>query len=114
MTPLSRRVNRFGISEISFQRIQRVLTDFAEIDRVMIFGSRAQGNCRKGSDIDLAIYGQHLRSETAWRLETELNERVPIPYYVDVVAPQHSTHTELKAHIDRVGKVFYERNPIPA
>jgi predicted nucleotidyltransferase len=106
--------DRFGISKLSFCRIQRVLRDFSDIERVVIFGSRANGTCRKGSDIDLAIYGQHLQSTTAWQLETELNERIPIPYHVDVVAPQYSSHTELKAHVDRVGKVFYEQNSIPA
>ena len=99
----------FGISIQSFERIQEVLADFDEVERVEIFGSRAKGNYKKGSDIDLAIYGRNLRPETALHLEAKLNEDTPIPYFVDVLAPRFLHDPELIDHIHRVGLPFYEK-----
>lgn len=88
-----------------------MLTEFDTIDRVTIFGSRAKGNYRKGSDIDLAIYGKGLLRQTALDLSARLNERTPIPYFVDVLAPDLLNDLALIEHIQRVGAVFYEKAP---
>ena len=101
----------FGISAKSARLIRQVLTEFDTIDRVIIFGSRAKGNYHKGSDIDLAIYGKNLPRQTPLDLSAQLNERTPIPYFVDVLAPDFLDNSALIDHIQRVGVVFYEKTP---
>lgn len=52
------KTNNFGIESESYQRIVKALSQFREIDEVIVFGSRAMGNYKKGSDIDLALLGK--------------------------------------------------------
>lgn len=102
-------MNRFGISQHSYDIILSVLSSFPEVEKVILFGSRAKGNFKQGSDIDLAIEGEACTDLTAMRLNGMLNEEVPIPYHVDVVGYNQLSHRELKDHIDRVGITFYEQ-----
>jgi predicted nucleotidyltransferase len=101
--------NKFGISSKSFSLIIETLRQFEDIDSVKIFGSRALGTFKNGSDIDLAVIGKDLQESTAMNLSAELNESLPIPYFVDVVAPQNLTNRNLIDHIERAGVVFYEK-----
>ena len=98
----------FGISKKSCKCIKKTINLFPDIEKVIIFGSRAKGNYKKGSDIDLAIYGNKLKKNTALNLAAILNEEKPLPYYVDVMAPDHLNNQDLAAHINRVGILFYE------
>lgn len=59
---------KFGISEISFNRIVEVLEKYDKIDQVLIFGSRSIGNYKKGSDIDLAVFGVDITAEEINRI----------------------------------------------
>ena len=43
----------FGIYPKSFKEIQLIIDDCSSIDDVIIYGSRAKGNYKEGSDIDL-------------------------------------------------------------
>ena len=104
--------NNFSISDFSFNCICDTLKKYEDIERALIFGSRAKGNYKKGSDIDLAIYGTELKKITAMDLAGKLNEEVPIPYYVDVVAPQHNGNTDFVKHIERFGIEFYVKSII--
>ena len=101
--------NSFDISNKSLELILETISGFHDIDRVLIFGSRALGTHKKGSDIDLAIFGDKLKKETPLNLAAKLNEEVPIPYYIDIVAPRFIDNTSLVNHIERVGKLFYTR-----
>lgn len=99
-------MNRFGISEKSYQLLQDTFSKFPEVEEVIIFGSRAKGNYKKGSDIDLAIKGAKCTASLAWRLQSYINEHLPIPYNVDVINYNSLDHRELKRHIDGVGIRF--------
>ena len=101
--------NEFGIYEKSFRLILDTLSQYPDIKKALIFGSRAMGNFQKGSDIDIAIYGEMLDEDRALDLAAVLNERIPIPYFCDIVAPEYLKNQNLVEHIDRVGKVFYEK-----
>ncbi|WP_419803030.1 nucleotidyltransferase family protein [Mucilaginibacter sp.] len=85
------------------------LQDYQEVEKAVLFGSRAKGNYRKGSDIDLAITGKNVSAVIALNLKAYLNEVLPIPYYVDVVAYNLLDQPDLKEHIDRVGISFYQK-----
>jgi uncharacterized protein len=101
-------MNSFGISEKSFQLLQETFVLYPQVEEVIIFGSRAKGNYKKESDIDLAIKGNKCSPSLAWRLQSHFNEELPIPYMVDVVDYNSLEHQELREHIDRVGVRFYE------
>ena len=101
--------NPFGISEKSYMLLIEALTKYTQIEEVIVFGSRAKGNYKKGSDIDLAIKGKNCTARLALDLGAFINEELPIPYMVDVIDYNSLQHRELKEHIDRAGIVFYKK-----
>lgn len=82
---------------------------FPEVSELILFGSRAKGNYKAGSDIDLAIKGPSVSYDTAVRLADVLNEEIPLPYYFDVLHYEAIADRRLVEHIDRVGIVLYAR-----
>ena len=100
--------NRFGITEKSYNYIVSYLKTNPNIEKVILFGSRAKGNYKRGSDIDLAIKGKESSPELAIDIESFINEEIPVPYTVDVVDYNSLKKKELKEHIDRVGVLFYQ------
>ncbi len=100
---------KFGITPRSKDMIVHALMKREEIEKAAIFGSRAIGNYKNGSDIDLAIYGSFITEETVNNLSVELNEKLPIPYYFDIVHYDSLKHDGLRKHIEDFGVVFYQR-----
>ncbi len=90
--------------------MMEAINGFHEIEKVLLFGSRAMGNYKPGSDIDLAIFGEKINFETVSRLHGKLNEQLPIPYFVDVVNYNAIELEGLKQHILEEGKVIFRRN----
>jgi uncharacterized protein len=102
--------NRFGIYDKTFLFMLETFKSFTEIEHVIIYGSRAIGNYKKGSDIDLAIVGEKVDLHTVNKLSVKLNEELPVPYYFDVLDYNSLSNQELKKHIDQEGKFLYSRN----
>ena len=98
--------NNFGITEKSYALIQETLKKFPEIEKAIIFGCRAMGNYKRGSDIDLVITGRDATGLTALNLSSLLNEELPIPYKFDIISYNQINNKELKKHIDTEGKIF--------
>ncbi|MEJ0063040.1 MAG: nucleotidyltransferase domain-containing protein [Alphaproteobacteria bacterium] len=97
----------FGLTEHERALISGVLSRHPEIARAVIFGSRAKGNYRPNSDIDVAVWGD-LVNGTLARLAGELEE-LRLPYLFDVQRYEAIAHPALKEHIDLVGKEIYAR-----
>ena len=102
-------MNLFGLTDTSFQKLMQALETFPEIEKAIMFGSRAMGTEKKGSDVDLAIQGQSVTSETVTKLHTLLEENLPLPYFFDIVDYATIQTPELKRHIDEFGKTFYPK-----
>ncbi|MEW5886409.1 MAG: nucleotidyltransferase domain-containing protein [Pseudomonadota bacterium] len=98
----------FGLPAATLEAIRSILAEAPAVQRAIIFGSRAMGNYRRGSDIDLALQGPDVTLDVQTRLSARLDES-PIPYQVDLVRLDALEHPGLRAHIERVGQVFYER-----
>jgi len=94
---------KYGLRDGDIAHIIDAIQQFPEITEVVLFGSRAKGNYKKGSDVDLAIKGDRLTDEITARLADSLNEEKPLPYFFDVVHYEAIAEPKLKEHIDRVG-----------
>ncbi len=103
----------YGLSAEVLAQIRSVFTHFPAIERVILYGSRAKGTHRPGSDIDLALLGEGLEERTLSRIDSEL-EHLLLPYTLDLSLFSKLTHPALIEHILRVGKPFYERERISA
>lgn len=71
-----------------------------------IYGSRAKGNYKNGSDIDLTLKGNHLNLSLLNQIANELDDLM-LPYTFDLSIYSHISNEALIEHIDRVGKLFY-------
>jgi predicted nucleotidyltransferase len=100
-------MNKFGITEQSFNYIIESLGLYKEIEKTIIFGSRSIGNYKKGSDIDLSIIGENVTDKTVLSLSTKLNQELPIPYYFDIINYQTIDNIQLQEHIDQFGSEIY-------
>ena len=89
--------------------MMEAFSTFEEIEFVVVFGSRAMGNYKHGSDIDIALKGPQINPGITMRLQRMLNEEVPIPYTVDVVDYAHLEHDGLRNHINEIGIVIYRQ-----
>ena len=98
----------FGLPDTTLAAIRRILADFSAVEKAVLYGSRAKGNYRSGSDIDLALMGDGLDLRILGEIAARLEES-PIPYQVDLVLWDRIDHVKLREHIERVGVVFYQR-----
>lgn len=101
--------NPFGVSDKSYQLLLETFNKYPQIEDVIVFGSRAKGNYKRGSDIDLVIKGKNCSEELALQLKAYINEELPTPYMVDIVDYNSLDQKELKEHIDRVDIPFLNK-----
>lgn len=98
----------YGLSETSIRKLSAVFARHPEVRRVILYGSRAMGRYRNGSDIDLTMEGEGLTHSLQLHIENELDDLL-LPYKIDLSLMREIGNTELLDHIRRVGVVFYER-----
>ena len=99
--------NSFGISEKSYNLLVEFLKTYLQIEEVLIFGSRAKGNYKKGSDIDLVIKGKDCSDKLALDISAYIDDELPTPYMVDIINYSSIDNPELKKNIDFTAKSFY-------
>ena len=100
--------SQFGLTARDMQTIRAIFAKYTEITLVYVFGSRAKGNYRKGSDLDLAVMSPNIREKIIRRLKNDFEES-SLPFTVDLVHYPTLTHPGLKMHIESVGVSFYEK-----
>jgi predicted nucleotidyltransferase len=103
---------RFGLPEHAILAIQQVLAAHPEVERAIVYGSRALGRQRPSSDIDLTLIGPAIGCGTLARIEAELDDLL-LPWMIDLSRLADLSHPPLLAHIERVGKVLYRRGDGP-
>ncbi len=96
-----------GLNHSDILEISNQVKKFPEIQSVFLFGSRAKGNFKAGSDVDLALFGDTLDAETTLKLSYYLNEETNMPYQFDVLNYHTLAEQPLKDHIIRVGIKIY-------
>ncbi|HBT82851.1 MAG: hypothetical protein A2091_06890 [Desulfuromonadales bacterium GWD2_61_12] len=99
----------FGLPDKTVTIVRQILADFPAVERAILYGSRAKGNDKPGSDIDLTLFGENLDLRTLGEIAARLDES-PIPYQVDLSIFDQLDHAKLREHIERVGVVFYRRD----
>ena len=97
-------MNNFGLSEKTIEIIKKLLSNYPQIKEVKIFGSRAKGNYKPSSDIDLALFG-NIDDKLLRHIASELDEH-PTPYQFDVLNYNDIDNENLKNNIDKFGKIF--------
>lgn len=97
-----------GLSERIRADFRRVFRRYPDIKRVLIFGSRAKGASRVGSDIDLAVFAPRMTDTEFARLWNEVDD-LPLVFKVDLLHWDRLANQDLKDKIPREGSLFYEQ-----
>jgi predicted nucleotidyltransferase len=105
-------MKEFGLKQEDIDKINHVFASYEGIDSVVIYGSRAKGNFKVGSDIDLTIIENSLTFPEFLEMENTLDDLL-LPYKIDLSLKRKISNVDLLSHIDRVGKLFYKRGNSP-
>jgi predicted nucleotidyltransferase len=97
-----------GLPPETVTRLQGVFAAFPEIEEAVLYGSRAKGNYKPGSDIDLALKGEDLTFWDIGKIADAVDDLL-LPYELDLLHYDTLEHAKLREHIDRVGVSFYRR-----
>ncbi|SIO95755.1 type I restriction endonuclease subunit R, EcoR124 family [Vibrio spartinae] len=102
-------MSKYGLPQTTISQIHEVLAQFAAIDTAILYGSRAKGTFRDGSDIDLCLKTHGSEPDNLLVKVSLALEALDIPYQLDIALFRHLDNPDLIAHIERVGVVFYLR-----
>ena len=84
-----------------------IFSTYPEIEKVIVFGSRALGNAKPGSDVDCAFTGMNLTSLLVSRIQNYLEEETLLPYFFDCIHLESTQNRKLLEHIKTHGIVLY-------
>jgi predicted nucleotidyltransferase len=92
-------------------KIHQTLAAFPAIEQATLYGSRAMGRHRNGSDIDLTLAGAILDARTLALLDGALDDLL-LPWRFDLCLQSSLQSPELIDHIQRFGQLFYRRSDL--
>lgn len=102
-----------GLTNKTLSEIRRVLERHPAVEQAILYGSRAKGTHRRGSDIDLALIGTDLNRQALSRIADEFEDG-SLPYRFDLSILAEIRHAALLQHIERVGQRIYLREATTA
>ena len=98
----------YGLIADELSKINEVFSNFDEIEKVIVYGSRAKGNFKPSSDIDITFIGEKLDLSILNEVALLLDDLM-LPYTFDTSIFNQISSQDLIEHITRVGKVLYEK-----
>lgn len=102
-------MNAFGLKNDLIISFCEVFSNYPEIEKVLIYGSRAKGDFREGSDIDLTLVGSNVTETIRSKVWLDL-DNLDSPYLIDLSVLNNISSESLQDHINRVGKILYKKN----
>ena len=99
---------RVGVDEAIMNQIVQLILSYKAVEKIVLFGSRASGQYRRTSDIDIAIFGKEWTDMDINLIKDRLEEEVRTPLTFDVVNFYRIAREELKQHIMQHGRSLYE------
>ena len=99
----------FGLDVDTLRNIRKTIAQFPHIEKVLIYGSRAKGNYKAGSDIDITLVAEDLTlKNSVYPLSTALDD-LHLPYTFDISILDQLENPDFVDHILRIGKTFYQK-----
>ncbi len=104
----------YGLSPTVVEKINAILAHYSQVDSATLYGSRAKGNYKSGSDIDLTLHGgSDLTLNIVYQILNDLDDLL-LPYTIDLSIFHEIGDPDVVAHIQRVGVPFYQKaEPVP-
>ncbi|MCK9224175.1 MAG: nucleotidyltransferase domain-containing protein [Candidatus Muirbacterium halophilum] len=98
----------YGIDEKIFENLENIFRKHSNISKVILYGSRAKGNYKNGSDIDITIIGENLKVDLLYSIMDDIDE-LNLIYKFDISIYSNIDNSDLIEHIDRVGKIIFQK-----
>ena len=95
-----------GLPENAVERLCAIFADYPSISRVILYGSRAMGTSRPGSDVDLVIEAESMSLTELLAIENRIDDLL-LPWKFDLSLRHTIDNPDLQEHIKRVGVIFY-------
>ena len=95
-----------GLNAEASSKICAVFKKHPQVEKVVLYGSRAMGTYKPSSDVDLSLFGKNLTQDLIWTISQELDDLL-LPQVFDLSLFDSIDNPELKEHIARVGIIFY-------
>ena len=106
--PQSRSDN--GLPEPVIQKIRAVFVRYPQVEKAVLYGSRAKGTYKNGSDIDLTLRGgADLTLNVLYKIANDLDDLF-LPYTIDLSIFHDISDPDVIEHIQRVGVIVYEQD----
>jgi uncharacterized protein len=105
-------MTKFGLKQTVIEKMNRIFMQYPKIETVIIYGSRAKGNHKPGSDIDLTMVGKGISHQDLMEISIKLDDLL-LPYTIDLSIHHQIDNQDLRAHIQRVGLIFYSERLQP-
>ena len=100
---------QYGLSDRTLKKIRDVLVRYPQVEEAVLYGSRARGDYKNGSDIDLTLRGGDVLTHTILsRIANDLDDQL-LPYTIDLSIFKNIRNPEMLAQIKRVGIAFYKK-----
>ena len=99
---------KFGLEKKIIEQINGIFAKYPQLDQVILYGSRAKGNFKTGSDIDLTLKGNDLDLSLIHKIDLELDDLL-LPYTFDISIFKQISDADIIEHINRVGVIFYNK-----
>ena len=100
-------MNEFGLETMEMDKIIMSIASIDGVDKAVIYGSRAKGNYKPFSDVDISLVGKSLSYSDLLRLNSIIDDLL-LPYEIDLNIFDLIQNENLKEHILRCGRVIYE------
>ncbi len=105
--------NKFGLTDRDIKTLTEILCKHTAVSDVVVFGSRAKGTFKPGSDIDLAVMNDGVNDAEILNIKNDLEES-SLPYLVDILNYPRIRTADLISHIKRIGISFYKKEIVIA
>ncbi len=100
---------KYGLPQPNIQKIRAVLSRYPQVESAILYGSRAKGNYKNGSDVDLTLRGgPDLTLRVLYRILDDLDDLL-LPYTIDLSIFNDISDPDVIEHIRRVGVAFYQK-----
>tara|TARA_B100001093_G_C26788369_1_gene997777 strand:+ start:271 stop:594 length:324 start_codon:yes stop_codon:yes gene_type:complete len=97
-----------GLSEDVINQLTLIFRQNSKIEEVILYGSRAKGNFRNGSDVDLTMVGKEISLSEQFKIENEIDDLL-LPYKFDISLFHQIENPDLIDHIKRVGIPIFKQ-----
>ncbi|MEE1001168.1 MAG: nucleotidyltransferase domain-containing protein [Bacteroidales bacterium] len=101
----------YGIKDDYWKRLETVFVSHKNIEKGILYGSRAKGTNRMYSDVDIVLVGEKINNREYTNIIQEIDDLL-LPFIFDISVYHSIKDSNLIESINRTGVIIYENNSL--